>query len=90
MALPGGKCPRRELYTGGRFALNGRMSLGEQVVIILGSVLLVLAGIRLVRNFFSADAKRERRRRRSNTPIASRSNRPMVKFSVRTKKDRKK
>jgi putative Mn2+ efflux pump MntP len=66
------------------------MSPGELVVIILGSVLLVFAGLRVVRNFFSEDAKRERRRRRSNAPIASRSNRPMVKFSVKTKKDRRK
>lgn len=66
------------------------MSLGEAVVIILGSLLLVLAGLRLARNFFSEEAKRERRRRRSNTPIAARGNRPTVKFSVRTKKSRRK
>lgn len=66
------------------------MSLGELVVITLGSLLLVVAGIRLARNFFSEDAKRERRRRRSNSPIAAKSNRPMVKFSVKTKKDRRK
>lgn len=66
------------------------MSLGELVVIILGSVLLVFGGIRVVRNFFSEDAKRERRRRRSNAPITARANRPMVKFSVKTKKDRRK
>jgi hypothetical protein len=66
------------------------MSLGELVVITLGSLLLVIAGVRLTRNFLSEDAKRERRRRRSNAPIAARSKRPMVKFSVRAKKERRK
>lgn len=70
-------------------ALNEFMSLGELVVIALGSLLLVVAGIRLARGFFSEEAKRERRRRRSNAPISSRSNRPTVKFSVKTRKDRK-
>jgi hypothetical protein len=73
-----------------RIALNDRMSLGELVIITLGSLLLVVAGIRLARSFFSEDAKRERRRRRSNTPIATKSSRPTVKFSVNTKKDRRK
>jgi len=66
------------------------MSLGEAVVIIVGGLLLGLAGWRLVRNFFSEAAKRERRRRRNNAPITARTNRPMVKFSVRTKKSRRK
>ncbi len=78
------------LYMRSRIALNDRMSLGELVVITLGSLLLVFAGIRLARGFFSEDAKRERRRRRSNTPINTKSSRPMVKFSVKTKKDRRK
>lgn len=65
------------------------MSLGELVVITLGSLLLVVAGIRLARSFFSVEAKRERRRRRSNTPISTKSSRPTVKFSVKTKKDRR-
>ena len=78
------------LYMRSRIALNDFMSLGELVVITLGSLLLVAAGLRLARNFFSEEAKRERRRRRSNTPITTKSNRPMVKFSVKTKKDRRK
>jgi len=68
----------------------GFMSLGELVVITLGGLLLVFAGIRLARNFFSEEAKRERRRRRSNAPISTKSHRPTVKFSVKTKKDRRK
>ncbi len=78
------------LYMRGHIALNDRMSLGELVVITLGSLLLVVAGIRLARNLFSEEAKRERRRRRSNAPISTKSSRPTVKFSVNTKKDRRK
>jgi hypothetical protein len=78
------------LYMRRHIALNDRMSPGELVVITLGSLLLVVAGIRLARSFFSEDAKRERRRRRSNAPISTKSSRPTVKFSVNTKKDRRK
>ena len=78
------------LYMRADIALNDGMSLGELVVMTLGGLLLVVASIRLARNFFSEDAKRERRRRRSNSPIAAKSNRPMVKFSVKTKKDQRK
>lgn len=74
----------------GSIALNDRMSLGELVVITLGGILLVVAGIKLAAKFFSEDAKRERRRRRSNAPISTKSNRPMVKFSVKTKNERRK
>jgi len=78
-----------EALHGRRLALNERMSLGELVVIALGGLLLVFAGVRFATRFYSADAKRERRRRRSNTPISARANRPMVKFSVTTKKRRR-
>jgi hypothetical protein len=66
------------------------MSLGEFVIIAVGGVLLLIAGFRFAAKFLSEDAKRERRRRRSNTPISARANRPMVKFSVFTKKRRRK
>lgn len=67
-----------------------RMSLGEMVVIALGCFLLVIAGTRLAVRLFSHDARQERRRRRSNAPISTKANRPMVKFSVKTKKNRRK
>ena len=70
--------------------VNEFMSLGELVIITLGFVLLVVAGIKFATKFFSEDARRERRRRRSNSPISAKANRPMVKFSVRTKKSRRK
>jgi len=79
-----------KLYTRAGFAVKHGMSLGELVVIVLGGCLLVIAGIKLTRNFFSESAKLERRRRRSNAPIVAKANRPMVKFSVRTKKSRRK
>jgi len=67
-----------------------RMSLGEMVVIILGGLLLVVAVMRLATRHFSPDARWERRRRRSNAPISTKSNRPMVRFSVKTGKRRRK
>ena len=81
---------RAKLYIGGGIALNDRMSPGELVVIALGGLLLVIAGIKLAAKLFSDEARWERRRRRSNSPISTKSNRPMVKFSVKTKKDRRK
>jgi len=91
-AVRDGRCKNKfaGLYMRAGIALNDFMSLGELVVIALGSLLLVVGGIRLARNFFSEEAKRERRRRRNNAPISSRSNRPTVKFSVKTRKDRRK
>jgi len=71
-------------------ALNGVMSLGELVLIIAGGFMLVFMSARFARHFWSEDTKRERRRRRSHTPISSNSRKPMVKFSVHTKKDRRK
>ena len=79
-----------KLYMGSSIALNDHMSLGEMVVIILGGLLLIVAGFKFATRFFSDDAKLERRRRRSNSRISSKSNRPMVRFSVKTKKDRRK
>ena len=51
---------------------------------------LVFAALMFLSRYFSSAARAERRRRRSNRPIASRGNRhPTVKFSVKTKKDGK-
>jgi hypothetical protein len=47
---------------------------------------VVVAGYWVVTHFFSAEAKQERRRRRSNTPIASTARRPTVRLSARTRK----
>jgi len=53
-------------------------------------VAVLAAGYWVATHFFSAEARWERRRRRSNAPIANTSNRPSVKLSVRTKKSRRK
>lgn len=86
---PFGPAKRRGLYTSHRMSLNEPMSLGEQVVILLGVLLLVSAGFRLLGKQFSAEARQERRRRRSNSRIASTAKRPMVRFSVKTRKRKK-
>ena len=49
-------------------------------------VAVVAAGYWVMTHFFSAEAKQERRRRRSNARIASTARRPTVRFSVRTPK----
>lgn len=66
------------------------MNLANPIVQVLTALLLAVAGAALWTRFFSAEARRERRRRRNNAPVASRTNRPMVKFSVKTGKKRKK
>ena len=45
------------LYMSGGIALNDFMSPGELVVIVLGCILLVVAGIKLATKLFSDDAR---------------------------------
>ena len=66
------------------------MSLETLMLLAVVSVALLAGGYWIVTHYFSEEARWERRRRRSNAPIASRSNRPSVKLSVRTKKERRK
>ncbi|MCO5051408.1 MAG: hypothetical protein M9920_03815 [Verrucomicrobiae bacterium] len=66
------------------------MSLGELVIIAVGGVLLVVMGLRLARKLFSATARQERRRRRNHSRVTTKVARPMVKFSVKTPKRRRK
>ena len=66
------------------------MNLGNPIVLVILGVLAVILGAWIVRHFFSVDARQERRRRRSNARVASTAKRPMVRFSVHTKKDRRK
>jgi len=82
--------PFTKLYMDDVIAVNDYMSLGEMVVIALGCLLLVVASMRLATKLFSDDARRERRRRRNNARISTKASRPMVKFSVKAKKDRRK
>lgn len=66
------------------------MNFGNAIVTVLLGIVALVSIIWLLRHFLSADARWERRRRRSNTPITSTAKRPTVKFSVRTKKKRRK
>jgi hypothetical protein len=63
------------------------MSLDNPVVLSAIAVIVISLAIAGAIHFFSPGARLERRRRRSNNPIASKSKRPMVRFSVRTRKD---
>ena len=56
------------------------------VWILVGAIGLAIAGGALA-TYFSPNARAERRRRKNNGRIVSKSDRPTVKFSVRTKKD---
>jgi len=66
------------------------MNLGNPIVLAILGILAVMVGAWIVRHFFSAEARWERRRRRSNTRVSSTAKRPMVRFNVRTKKERRK
>lgn len=66
------------------------MNLGNPMVLAISGLFVAVAGVWVGRNFYSAAARQERRRRRSNTRIASTAKRPMVRFSVRTKNERRK
>lgn len=66
------------------------MDFKDPLLLSIIGVAVFAVGYWVVTHFFSDEAKWERRRRRSNAPIAKKTNRPTVKLSVRTKKDRRK
>ena len=66
------------------------MNLGNPILLGIVGVSAIIVGVWVGWHFFSEEARRERRRRRSNTRVSSTAKRPMVKFSVKTKKDRRK
>jgi hypothetical protein len=78
------------LYIATACAKKTSMNLGDPTVLAIIGGGAVIAGIWIARHFFSGDARWERRRRRSNARISSRARRPSIKFSVRTKKSRRK
>ncbi len=61
------------------------MNLDNPFALVILGLVTVTVGVLLARHFFSAEARLERRRRRSNTRVASTVRRPMVKFTVSTK-----
>ena len=64
------------------------MNFGGLLTLFVVGV-LVFAALLFLPRYFSPEARAERRRRRSNRPIASRNKQPTVKFSVHTEKDDK-
>lgn len=66
------------------------MNLGNAIALVILGIIAMIGVAWIMRHFFSADARWERRRRRSNTRVSSTAKRPMVRFSVRTKKERRK
>ena len=66
------------------------MNFGNPFVLLVIGFAVVVAGYRIATHFFSTEAKAERRRRRSNAPIKSDAKRRMVKFSVKTRRKRRK
>jgi len=65
------------------------MNFGNSIALMVIGFVTGLAALWIARHFFSAEARRERRRRRSNAPVTSKAKRPTVKFSVFTKRNRK-
>jgi hypothetical protein len=66
-----------------------RMDFQNPVVWIVAAVVVVAIIVLFVAPHFSADARLERRRRKSNARLVSKSDRRTVKFSVRTKDSKK-
>jgi peptidoglycan/LPS O-acetylase OafA/YrhL len=66
------------------------MNFSNPTVLVILGIIAVIGGAWIAHHFFSADARRERGRRRSNARVSSTAKRPMVRFSVRTKKERRK
>jgi hypothetical protein len=66
------------------------MSFENLIGLAFISVLVIVGGYWIATHYFSEEARWERRRRRSNSPVIRKGNRPSVKLSVRTKKDRRK
>jgi hypothetical protein len=58
------------------------------VWVILGGIVVAIV-VGLLASHFSSEAKMERRRRKSNSPVVSKERRPMIKFSVHTKKPKR-
>lgn len=66
------------------------MSVVNATTLALISLAVVAGGWWVAARFFSAEARWERRRRRSHAPIAGKRNRTAVKLSARTKSGRRK
>lgn len=65
------------------------MKFETVIPLVIIALAVVALGYWLITHVFSDAARWERRRRRSNAPITSKSKRPSVKFSVNLKKRKK-
>jgi len=65
------------------------MTFDRVLILAVMGLAAVFAGYWVATRFFSEEAIRERRRRRSNAPVSSKRKGPMVKFSVRAPKNKK-
>ena len=61
------------------------MSFENPLVWMVGGLILFVIIVVVIAPRFSAEARLERRRRKSNARIVSKAGRPTVKFSVHTK-----
>jgi hypothetical protein len=62
------------------------MNFDNPMVWVIGGVAILLIVAAAVKNLFSEEARILRRKRKSNTRVVSKSNRPTVRFSVKTGK----
>lgn len=65
------------------------MKFETLILVAVIALAVIVVGFWIAKHFFSDEARWERRRRRSNAPIASKHNRPTVRFSVNLKKRKK-
>ena len=88
MAFVRQKCFAR--FTSVREKLKNRsVNFANPFVMLVIGLVVIGAIYWLATHYLSAEAKAERRRRRSNAPVRSTAKRPSIKFSVKTKNDRR-
>jgi uncharacterized protein HemY len=66
------------------------MNLANIILLAVIAAIAVALVVWAINHFFSAEARWERRRRRSNAPIQSTTRRPSIRLSVQTRKQRRK
>ena len=64
------------------------MNLDNPIIVIVAGAIVFSVAVGGLFSYFSPEAIAERRRRKSNSPIVSKSHRPSVKLSARTKRSK--
>jgi hypothetical protein len=67
---------------------NNAMNLDNPIIVIVAGAIVLSIVVGGLFSYFSPESKAERRRRKSNAPIVSKSHRPTVKLSSRTKRSK--